>query len=56
MVTHKTLNEEQEALWYLGSLRIIQAIGEQAGHTRSSHRVCTSRRDAHLCASTPGRR
>lgn len=33
MVTHTTLNEEQEALWYLGSLRIIQAIGEQAGHT-----------------------
>ena len=33
MVTHKTLNEEQEALWYLGSLRIIQAIGEQVGHT-----------------------
>src|SRR5258706_1356474 len=23
---------------------------------RSSHRVCTSRRHAHLCASTPGRR
>jgi quercetin dioxygenase-like cupin family protein len=33
MVTRKTLNEEQAALWYLGSLRIIQAIGEQAGHT-----------------------
>ncbi len=33
MVTRTTLNEEQEALWYLGSLRIIQAIGEQAGHT-----------------------
>jgi quercetin dioxygenase-like cupin family protein len=27
------LNTEQEALWYLGSLRIIQAIGEQAGRT-----------------------
>jgi quercetin dioxygenase-like cupin family protein len=26
-----TLNTEQEALWYLGNLRIIQAIGEQAG-------------------------
>jgi quercetin dioxygenase-like cupin family protein len=25
------LNTEQEALWYLGTLRIIQAIGEQAG-------------------------
>ena len=33
MVTCTTLNEEQEALWYLGSLRIIQAIGEQAGHS-----------------------
>jgi mannose-6-phosphate isomerase-like protein (cupin superfamily) len=33
MVTHKTLNEEQEALWYLGNLRIIQAIGEQVGHS-----------------------
>src|SRR5712691_10929113 len=31
MATHTTLNGEQEALWYLGSLRIIQAIGEQAG-------------------------
>ena len=37
MVTHKTLNEEQEALWYLGSLRIIKAIGEQAGYT--AHRT-----------------
>jgi quercetin dioxygenase-like cupin family protein len=25
------LTTEQEALWYLGTLRIIQAIGEQAG-------------------------
>jgi len=33
MITHKTLNEEQEALWYLGGLRIIQAIREQVGHT-----------------------
>lgn len=33
MTTHTTLDEEQEALWYLGSLRIIQAIGEQAGHS-----------------------
>ncbi len=33
MVTPTALNEEQEALWYLGSLRIIQAIGEQAGHS-----------------------
>jgi quercetin dioxygenase-like cupin family protein len=32
MATRTTLNTEQEALWYLGSLRIIQAIGEQAGH------------------------
>ena len=31
MATHTTLNTEQEALWYLGTLRIIQAIGEQAG-------------------------
>ena len=33
MVTRTTLNEEQEALWYLGSMRIIQAIGAQAGHS-----------------------
>ena len=33
MATRTTLNTEQEALWYLGSLRIIQAIGEQAGYT-----------------------
>jgi mannose-6-phosphate isomerase-like protein (cupin superfamily) len=32
MATHKTLNAEQEALWYLGSQKIIQAIGEQADH------------------------
>ncbi len=32
MATRTTLNTEQEALWYLGNLRIIQAIGEQAGH------------------------
>jgi len=31
MATRTTLNTEQEALWYLGNLRIIQAIGEQAG-------------------------
>src|SRR2546428_12875226 len=31
MATRTTLNTEQEALWYLGILRIIQAIGEQAG-------------------------
>jgi mannose-6-phosphate isomerase-like protein (cupin superfamily) len=31
MATRTTLNTEQEALWYLGTLRIIQAIGEQAG-------------------------
>jgi mannose-6-phosphate isomerase-like protein (cupin superfamily) len=31
MASHTTLNTEQEALWYLGCLRIIQAIGEQAG-------------------------
>ena len=31
MTTHTTLNTEQEAFWYLGTLRIIQAIGEQAG-------------------------
>jgi len=36
MVTRTTLSEEQEALWYLGSLRIIQTIGEQAGHTAHS--------------------
>jgi quercetin dioxygenase-like cupin family protein len=30
MATRTTLNAEQEALWYLGSLRIIQAIEEQA--------------------------
>jgi quercetin dioxygenase-like cupin family protein len=32
MATHITLTTEQEAFWYLGSLRIIQAIGEQAGY------------------------
>jgi quercetin dioxygenase-like cupin family protein len=26
-----TMNTEQEAFWYLGNLRIIQAMGEQAG-------------------------
>ena len=31
MATRTMLNTEQEALWYLGTLRIIQAIGEQAG-------------------------
>jgi quercetin dioxygenase-like cupin family protein len=31
MATRATLKTEQEALWYLGALRIIQAIGEQAG-------------------------
>ncbi len=31
MATRPTLNTEQEALWYLGNLRIIQAIEEQAG-------------------------
>jgi quercetin dioxygenase-like cupin family protein len=31
MTTRTSLNTEQEALWYLGSLRIIHAIGEQAG-------------------------
>jgi mannose-6-phosphate isomerase-like protein (cupin superfamily) len=31
MATRATLNEEQEALWYLGSQKIIQAIGEHAG-------------------------
>jgi quercetin dioxygenase-like cupin family protein len=31
MATRTTLTTEQEARWYLGSLRIIQAIGEQAG-------------------------
>ncbi len=31
MATRTTLNTEQEALWYLGNLRIIQAIEEQAG-------------------------
>jgi quercetin dioxygenase-like cupin family protein len=31
MATRTTLNTEQEALWYLGNLRIIQAIREQAG-------------------------
>jgi mannose-6-phosphate isomerase-like protein (cupin superfamily) len=31
MTTRTTLNTEQEALWYLGTLRIIHAIGEQAG-------------------------
>jgi mannose-6-phosphate isomerase-like protein (cupin superfamily) len=35
MAIHTTLSTEQEALWYLGSLRIIQAIGEQTG--RSVH-------------------
>jgi len=33
MVIHTTLYEEQEALWYLGSQRIIEAIVEQAGHS-----------------------
>ncbi len=33
MATRTTLQTEQEALWYLGNLRIIQAIGEQAGRT-----------------------
>ena len=32
MTTHSTLNAEQETLWYLGSLRIIKAIGEQSDH------------------------
>jgi quercetin dioxygenase-like cupin family protein len=32
MATRTILNAEQEALWYLGSLRIIQAIEEQAGY------------------------
>jgi quercetin dioxygenase-like cupin family protein len=32
MATRATLHAEQEALWYLGSLKIIQATGEQAGH------------------------
>jgi quercetin dioxygenase-like cupin family protein len=32
MAIRITLNTEQEALWYLGSLRIIKEIGEQAGH------------------------
>jgi uncharacterized cupin superfamily protein len=32
MAIRTTLSTEQEALWYLGSLRIIQAIGKQAGH------------------------
>ena len=31
MATRTNLNTEQEALWYLGNLRIIQAIREQAG-------------------------
>ena len=31
MATRTPLTEEQEALWYLGTLQIIQAIGEQAG-------------------------
>jgi quercetin dioxygenase-like cupin family protein len=31
MATRTTLYTEQEALWYLGNLRIIQAIREQAG-------------------------
>jgi mannose-6-phosphate isomerase-like protein (cupin superfamily) len=35
MALHTTLNTEQEALWYLGCLRIIQAIGEQAERTVS---------------------
>ena len=30
MATRTTLQTEQEALWYLGTLRIIQTIGEQA--------------------------
>ena len=33
MVILTTLHEEQEALWYLGSQRIIEAIVEQAGHS-----------------------
>ena len=31
MATRTNLNAEQEALWYLGSLRIIKAIGDQSG-------------------------
>ena len=31
MATRTPLQTEQEALWYLGTLRIIQTIGEQAG-------------------------
>ena len=31
MATRTTLNTEQEELWYLGNLRIIQEIGEQSG-------------------------
>src|SRR5256886_14559068 len=31
MATRTTLQTEQEALWYLGTLLIIQAIGEQDG-------------------------
>jgi quercetin dioxygenase-like cupin family protein len=30
MATSSSLDAEQEALWYLGSLRIIKAIGEQS--------------------------
>jgi mannose-6-phosphate isomerase-like protein (cupin superfamily) len=33
MTSHTTLNTEQEALWYLGCLRIIQAIGKLSGRT-----------------------
>jgi quercetin dioxygenase-like cupin family protein len=33
MTTVTSLPTEQEAFWYLGCLRIIQAIEEQAGHT-----------------------
>lgn len=32
MVTPTTSDIEQEELWYLGTLRIIQAIGQQDGH------------------------
>ena len=32
MATETKLYAEQEALWYLGCLKIIQAIGEQAVH------------------------
>ena len=33
MAIPTTLHEEQEAFWYLSSLRIIKAIGEQSEHT-----------------------